>query len=328
MNTPLRWGILGTGTIATLFAEDLSLASNATLQAIGSRTDARAHAFAETHSIPEAHGSYEAVINADTVDVIYVATPHTLHAKQALQCIDAGVPVLVEKPFTLTATEAKRVAEAARTADVFVMEAMWTRFLPAVKRALDLLRMDVVGPIQTIRTDISAYRAFDRDHRLFDPELGGGALLDLGVYAVWWSHQILGEPQTVEAEVQRAPSGVEDDVSATLRYSKNRRADLTMSFRETGTQITHVEGPSHRLRIHAPWWHPEGITYPRPDGTEATESYPYTGHGYHYEIAHVGQCIRSGRSESDQLPLDQSVGVMRTLEALRNAAGLPAWSTV
>ena len=216
MTTPIRWGILGTGTIATLFAEDLSLAADATVHAVGSRSLKRAEAFATTHEATRAYGSYEAVIEADTVDVVYIATPHTLHASQALQCIEAGVPVLVEKPFTLTAEEAERVTRAAQQAGVFVMEAMWTRFLPAIKRALDLLRMDVVGPVQTIRTDISAHRAFDPDHRLFDAELGGGVLLDLGVYAVWWSHQVLGEPQDVDIKVQRAPSGVEDDAVARL----------------------------------------------------------------------------------------------------------------
>ena len=327
MADSFRWGILGTGAIAALFADDLRHCADAHAAAVGSRAAERAEAFAQEHQMPHAFGSYGALIQSDAVDAVYIATPHPFHAEQALRCIEAGVPVLVEKPFTMNAAEAEAVRRAAREADVFTMEAMWTAFIPAVKRALRLIADDRVGPVQTVRADLSAFRAFDASHRLFDPELGGGVLLDLGVYAVWWAHQVLGVPDACNATAIRGTTGVEESVTAALQYDDDRQAVLTTSFREQGTRLAHATGPEGTLRLDAPWWHSPAVSLTGRAESPVTEEHPFEGQGYHFEATHVQQCIREGRSESPVLPLDDSVAVMRTLDRLREACMLPPWPT-
>ena len=325
MPTPLRWGLLGTGSIAALFAEDLTHCSDAICAAVGSRSEARANAFAREHGATHAFGDYDALIRSDAVDAVYIATPHPFHAEQALRCIDAGVPVLVEKPFTMNAAEAETVRKAARSAGVFVMEAMWTAFIPAVQRTLRLIADGRIGDVKTVRADLSALRAFDASHRLFDPDLGGGVLLDLGVYAVWWAHQVLGAPSSCTATAIRGATGVEESVTATLHYADNRQAVLTTSFREQGTRLAHATGPEGTLRLDAPWWHSPAVSLTGRAVPPVTEAHPFAGHGYHFEAAHVHECLRAGHTESPVLPLDDTVAVMHTLDQVRAACGLPAW---
>ncbi len=320
-----RWGILGTGAIAALFADDLRYCAGAHAAAVGSRAAERAEAFAREHGVSHAFGDYDALIRSEAVDAVYIATPHPFHAEQALRCIDAGVPVLVEKPFTMNAAEAETVRRAARRAGVFVMEAMWTAFIPAVQRTLRLIADGRIGDVKTVRADLSALRAFDASHRLFNPELGGGVLLDLGVYAVWWAHQVLGAPSSCVATAIRGATGVEESVTATLHYADNRQAILTTSFREQGTRLAHATGPQGTLRLDAPWWHSPAVSLTGRAVPPVTEAHPFEGHGYHFEATHVHECLRAGHTESPVLPLDDTVAVMRTLDQVREACGLPAW---
>ncbi|MES3629863.1 MAG: Gfo/Idh/MocA family oxidoreductase [Longimonas sp.] len=325
MSRPLRWGLLGTGTIASLFAEDLVHCDEGTCAAVASRSSERAEAFAEAHRTEHAFASYDALIASDAVDIVYIGTPHPFHAAQALQCIEAGKPVLVEKPFAMSAAEADKVRRAAQRAGVFAMEAMWTAFIPAVQRALVLVEQQTLGALQTVRADLSVRRPFDAAHRLYDPDLGGGVLLDLGVYAVWWAHRLLGTPASCTVDATCGATGVEEDVTATLSYNKGREAVLTTSFREQGTRLAHATGTNGTLRLHAPWWHGQALSLTGRSVDTETYDHSFAGHGYHFEAQHVHECLREGRTESPVLPLADTVAVLHTLDEMRATIGLEPW---
>ena len=319
---PIRWGIMGTGMIAALFAEDLRHVDDAKLAAIGSRRAETAEAFASRFDVPQAHASYETLVRGD-VDVVYVATPHAFHAENTLLALEAGVPVLCEKAFAMNAREAKQMVSAAREHDLFLMEAMWTRFMPSVAEVRRVLERGQIGPVQYVGADISTVREFNPDDRLFDPELGGGALLDLGVYPVAWTFDFFGSPDRVASMATLGPTGVDMRCSGLFEYDDGPQVVWHASLEADAGRALTMAGPEGRIHCPRNWWKGRPFERLTPEGEPVeTLGRPYEGNGYQFEAEHVVRCLREGRTESPVMPLDESLAIMRAMDALRDEWGL------
>lgn len=322
----LRWGILGTGWIAELFVEALHRRTRQRLVAVGSRTKDRAEAFARAVGAERAYGSYEELVADDGVDVVYVATPHSEHLANALLAVAAGKPVLVEKAFTRNADEALQVFEEAGAAGVPVMEAMWTRFLPHIDVVRQLVADGTLGPIESVFADHGQYFAPDPSHRLFDPARAGGAMLDLGVYPVSFTHLILGSPSRISATGTLAFTGVDRQISATLDgYPAHEfaQAQISTTLASATPTIAFVSGEKATVELPGPFYAPQKLRVFTRDGEEAFSEAPVIeGHqGLAYEAAHFATMVAEGRRESDLMPWAETMAVMETMDALRYQVG-------
>ena len=320
---PTNWGILGTGTIAHLVAEDLALLPNAELTAVGSRTQERADAFGDTFDVPHRHGSYEALVANPDLDVVHVASPHSAHLEHATMALEAGCAVLCEKPLALNAEQAERLIATARRRDQFLMEAMWTRFLPVMDDVRRLVHDEqALGDVHLLQADIGVAQSFDPTHRLFDPALGGGALLDLGVYPLAFAFDLFGPPDTVTSSAVIGETGIDEQCAAVFRYDDGTQAVWHASVRADAGRTCVLAGTGGRLRGTRAWWKGAPFELTRDDGTAETWARPYEGNGYQFEAAHVMHCLRAGRTESPRMPLDESRALLETMDALRNEWGV------
>jgi len=320
--TPLRWGILGTGRIAGIFAEGLRSVDDAELVAVGSRTDAAAQAFGQRFGAARRHASYAALANDSGVDVIYVATPHTLHKDTTLLCLAAGKPVLCEKPFAINAAEATQMIAAARARGLFLMEAMWTRFLPHIVRLRELLAAGTIGELRMLKADFCFRTDFNPQGRLFDPALGGGALLDVGIYPVSLASLLLGAPERIVSMAELGATGVDEQAALIFGYPAGQLAVLTAATRTATPHEALICGTAGQIRIQHEWWGPSRMTLTLPGQPDQLIDPPTIGNGYNYEAIEVGRCLRAGRLESDMIPLDETLAIMRTLDQVRAQWGL------
>jgi predicted dehydrogenase len=318
----VRWGVVGTGGIASAFVDALRFVEGAAAVAVGSRAQESADRFAAEHSIGRAHPTYEALVTDDEVDVVYVATPHPGHHAAALMAIEAGKAVLVEKPFTMDAAEAESLVTAARDRGVFLMEAMWARFVPWAVRLRELLADGTLGEVREVIADHGQWFPQDASHRLFAPELGGGALLDLGVYPVSFASMVLGTPSKVTAVSDPAFTGVDATTSMLLQYAGGAHAVLTATLTAAGPTTAAVVGTDARVLVDGPFSPPTGFTLTRRDGTSERFDQPVEGRGMWCEAAEVVRCLREGRLESDVMPLDETVAIMATMDEVRRQIGL------
>jgi len=319
----MNWGILGTGTIAHLVAEDLQLLPDATLPAVGSRAPERADAFGDTFDVPHRHGSYEALVDDADLDIIHVASPHSAHLAHATMALEAGHAVLCEKPLALNAAQAQRLIDTARRHDQFLMEAMWTRFLPVMDDVHRLVREEhALGDVHLLRADIGVTQPFDPNHRLFNPALGGGALLDLGVYPIAFAFDLFGPPDAVTSSAVLGETGVDEQCAAVFRYDDGTQAVWHASLRADAGRTCVLAGPDGRLRGTRAWWKGAPFELTREDGSAASWARPYAGNGYQFEAAHVMRCLREGRTESPVMPLDESLTLLQTMDALRAEWGV------
>jgi len=322
MAKTIRWGILGPGAIAQKFATGLKALDDAELVAVGSRSADRAKAFAEKYGAARAHGSYEALAGDDGVDAIYVATPHPMHKGHALLCVDAGKAVLCEKPFTINAADARAVVDAARAKKVFCMEAMWTRFLPPLVRLREMLAAGVIGEVRMVLGDFGFRTGFNPKSRLLDPNLGGGGLLDVGVYPISLASMILGAADEVAALAEMGETGVDTQAGAVLKYPGGKLAVIATGVRTMTPMEATVLGTDGYIRLHRPWWRGSKMTVHKGDEVVEEIAAAIDGNGYNYEAAEVARCLRAGKTESGIMPLDETVSVMRTLDAIRTQWGL------
>lgn len=317
MTRPIRWGIAGPGRIAATMAAEFANVPGAELVAVGSRSGERARAFADRFDIPQAHGSYDDFFAAD-LDAVYLATPHAQHTELALAAIAAGKAVLVEKSFTTSVADTLAIVHAATASRVFVMEAMWTRFLPAMVELRRMVAAGDLGEVRTIQGDLIAPRDFDPDDRLFNPALGGGAVFDLGVYVLSFVQQYLGVPDRVHATGGLLPNGIEGEAGILLGWDDGRFASEAISFRVAGPGRQLVAGTEgwvdvkprfHRAETLV--WHPRG-------GDPQELHFPKRGAGYGHEVEHVNECLAAGLLESPVMPLADTVAVQRLMaEVLR-----------
>lgn len=316
----LRWGILAPGGIAGAFVAALARHTRQEVVACGSRSAERAASFARAHGIARAYGSYEELVSDPDVDAVYVASPHSRHAEQALLAIAAGKHVLVEKSFTRDAAEARDVVAAARASGLTVMEAMWTRFLPHTDVLRQALEQGLLGDVETVVADHGQWFAQDPSHRLYDPDAAGGALLDLGVYPVSFASFVLGTPGRVTAVGTKAFTGVDRQVSAVLdRYQgSDAHALVTTTLAARTPTTASISGTLARIEVPGPFYTPQAVRLVTRDGEVAESPAPVVlGHeGLCHEAAHFATLVAEGRAESPWLPLEESVAIMQTMDGM------------
>jgi predicted dehydrogenase len=316
MRGPLRWGLVGTGWIADSFAADLACTDSGRVVAVGSRRIETANRFADRFEIPNRHASYEALVADPDVDVVYVATPHPMHHPNTLLALNAGKPVLVEKPFTMNAAEARELVALARAEKLFCMEAMWTRFLPHVAQIRRLVAAGALGEIVTVSADHGQWFAQDPGFRLFAPELGGGALLDLGVYPVSFASMLLGAPDTITALVDPAFTGVDGQTSMLLGYASGAQAVLSCTSLARSPTRAAIVGTEARIEIDGDFYTPSPFTLITRSGERTRYDEPHQGRGLWYQADEVARCLREGLLESPLMPLEESISIMQTMDAV------------
>lgn len=321
MNT-IRWGILATGNIAGSMAQALHHVDGAELVAVGSRSQASADRFGDRWGVPRRYGSYAALADDPDVDVIYIATPHNLHYENMKLCLGAGKHVLCEKPLTLNAVQAAECVALARRQGLFLMEAVWMRFFPAIARVRQWLEEGVIGEVRLVQADFCFHLAFDAGHRLYDPALGGGALLDLGIYPLNFTTQYFGFPQTVQGAAQIGRTGVDELNALTLVYSDGLIAQLASSMVLEKPREALIVGTGGSIKVHDIFFRPDRLTLQRHGHAAETLDVPYAGNGYPHEVEEVHACLRAGRTESPMMPLDDTVRMMRLMDDLRAKWGV------
>jgi predicted dehydrogenase len=318
----IRWGIAGPGRIAEKLVEDFAVVDGARATAVGSRSLERAESFAVRHGLERAYGSYSELLADPEVDVVYVATPHPQHAALARAAVRAGKAVLVEKAFTATSAGAVEVVDLARSSGTFVMEAMWTRFQPAVVLLRELIEEGAIGEVRSVQADLGVQRAFDPEDRLFALELGGGALLDLGVYVVSFAQMILGAPGSVMAVGSLFPTGVDAEAALLLGYPDGRSATLTTSLRNALPGQARVFGTKGWIDVLPRFHHPQTIVLQRGDSPPETMIRTHLGAGYAHQLIEVNDCLRTGRTESSVMPLDDTLAVQQVLQQAADQLGV------
>jgi len=352
----VRWGIVGTGNIARQFAEGLRSVRNAQLLAVGSRTRVKAEEFAAAFAVPRTYKSYEDLVDDKDIDVVYIATPNHKHQENCLLALEAGKAVLCEKPFAVDATEASEIIALARRKHLFCMEAMWMRFLPAMARLRGLLDSRAIGEICLVRADFGIPKPFAKDDRFFSREMGGGAMLNFGVYLVSFAFYLLGKPSSIAGQASFGPTGVDEQSVAILGYPGGALVTLTASIRNYLPCEAIIIGTHGEIRIHPPVYRPARISVtlfsnsPPPSPTKrywlthlkrnalvrriwsradgllerlsryGTKRYNdrFEGNGFNYEAAEVTRCLRAGELESRIMPLAETLSVMETIDAIRS----------
>ena len=321
MATKTRWGILGTGRISRTFAEALAVIPEAELVAVGSRTKGAAADFAAKYKVARAHESYEALANDPGVEAIYIGTPHPYHCDNTILCLEAGKAVLVEKPFAMNQREARRMVETALRTKRFLMEAMWTHFLPAIVRSFELVDRGAIGELLMVHADFGFRAPFDPHGRLFDPALGGGSLLDVGVYPVSLATRLFGEPIRIESSAVLGQTGVDEQAAMMLEYPGGKQALLSSAVRtETGHGAV-LSGSAGRIRIEPQFWRGQKLVV-SVGGRDETIDLPFEGNGYPHQAREVMRCLAEGALESSRMSHEFSLRVMRTLDRIRAPWGL------
>ncbi len=322
MDTKIRWGILGPGSIAHSFAEGLKFVEDAELVAVGSRDVERAKNFAQKYRIPKAFGSYEALANCKEVDVIYIATPHGRHYQDMLLCLENNKHILCEKSFTINARQARRVFQLARQKGLFVMEAMWTRFQPVISKAKELLSQEAIGNVIMMTADLGFNFPFKAEHRLFNPHLGGGALLDIGVYPVSLCQYFMGVPDELTTLAWMGQTNVDELCSMVFKYQNGRMANLYATLRSHSPSEVLFMGTEGILKLNAPIYRPTGITIQKPDGRQQFHEAELVGNGYNYQAEEVVRCLKAGKLESNIMPQEDTISVMELMDSIRAQWGL------
>ncbi len=313
-NASIRWGIVGPGRIAEKLVGDFIHVPDAEVIAVASRSPVRAQAFAAEHGIERSYGSYQDMITDPDIDVLYIATPHPHHLAIGVAAAAAGKSLLVEKAFTATLAGAESLVSAVREHKVFAMEAMWTRFQPAVVAARMLIADGAIGTVRSVQADLGVVRTFDPTDRVFAHELGGGATLDLGVYVVSFAQMLLGAPTSVSALGSLEPSGVDADVTIMLGFDQRRTATLMCSLHSPMPGHARIFGSTGWIDILPRFHHPKSFVLHR-EGHESEQfDRPPLGGGYSHELIEVTESIMAGRTESSVMSLDDTLAVQRVLD--------------
>ena len=317
----IRWGIIGVGWMADQFANAVNAHTESTIHAVSSRTLEKAQAFAASHRVAKAYGSVADLVADPDVDVIHVASPHSDHLANALEAIAAGKNVLVEKPICRNSSEARTLVDAARAANVFVMEAMWTRFLPHMVELRRAIADGEIGEVISLQADHGQAFAYDPTNRWFNPNLTGGALLDLGIYPVAFAHDVLGAPAHIAAAGQMTDTGVDGQVSMVLGYGAKTQATLQTTLWSQTPTLASVSGTEGRIEVAGPFYRESSFRVFRPEGVRDV---PYIGveNGYAYEAAEVARRVTAGEKQSPAMTPEMSLEVMASLDEVRRQIGL------
>jgi dihydrodiol dehydrogenase / D-xylose 1-dehydrogenase (NADP) len=318
----IRWGFLGTGYIAQRFAEALEFIPDAELAAVGSRTLSSAETFAKQYHVPCVHSSYQALVEDPDVDVVYVATVNSWHYNNCLAALQAGKPVLCEKPFMVNSAEAEEVISLARAKRLFLMEALWTRFIPAFIQARQMWESGVIGDVRVVMSEFGFICDRTPPAPLFNSELAGGSLLDVGAYPISLAHILFGEPDTLASLAQIGETGVDEQTGMLLGYHGGQLALGYSSFNVESPKEATIVGTKGRIHIHAPYFCPSSFSLHLFDKEPEVFNIPYEGNGWNYEAVEVMHCLRSGTIESDIASHQETLALMRTMDRLRTQIGL------
>ncbi len=318
---PIRWGIIGVGWMADQFANAVNAHTESTVHAVSSRTLEKAQAFAASHSVAQAYGSIAELVADPDIDVIHIASPHPEHRANALEAIAAGKNVLVEKPMCLNAPDARTLIDAARAADVFVMEAMWTRFLPDVVALKKAIADGEIGDVIALQADHGQAFPYDPTSRWWNPALAGGALLDIGIYPVAFAHDILGAPTSITTVAQMTETNVDGHVSAIFTYGAKTQASLQSTMWAETPTVALISGTTGRIEVDGPFYREASFRVVTEEGVREV---PYTGvpNGYAYEAAEVARRITAGEKQSPAMTPEMTLEVMASLDEIRRQIGL------
>lgn len=318
----INWGIVAPGRIAGKFVNDLLLVPDAQLHAVASRSLERAQDFAEKYGATHTFGSYDEMTDCPDLDVVYIASPHSFHFENAMLFLEKGIPVLCEKPMAINGQQVEKMVEMARRKNVFFMEAIWTRFLPSFKKTMELIESGAIGNIKTVRADFGFNCPFNPDHRLFNINLGGGSLLDVGIYPVFLALHLLGKPEKIRAMADFSSTGSDNSCGMIFQFSEGRTAVLDSSVAADTRTDAFIYGEKGHIHMHPRFHETESLSLHPHDGEEQHFDTPKKGFGYYYEILEVNECLRQGKKESDNLPLDFSLLLIETLDTVRREIGL------
>ena len=318
-----NWGLIGPGRIAEKFAQAMQAEGVGTLKAVASRNADRSRAFADAHQIETVYDDYGKLYQDDSLDAIYIATPHNLHLEQALAAIACGKHLLVEKPLTVTAADSELLFAAARVKGVFVMEAMWSLFLPAYQQATSWLAEEAIGEVSGVRSSFGVVVPRKPDDRLLNPGLAGGVLLDMGIYTVATSQWFMqADPERIVSQVRLGPTGVDETCAIQLHYPNGKASQLLCSFENQYDNELVIFGNKGRIVIHSNFWQAEKISLIGADDSVQTVDCPFEVNGFEYQIRHVVRCIAEGKPESELMTHERTLASQRIMDAVRREAGL------
>ena len=321
----IRWGILGPGRIARKFAADLQLVENAKLVAVGSRSLRSAKAFAAEFPLEHCHDSYEALAQNPEVDIIYIATPHNLHYENTLLCLLHNKAVLCEKPFAINSSQSREMIRVAKEKKVFLMEALWTKFLPHYNKMQEMIREGRVGDIMSVLVNFGFKPTPPIPARLFDPSLGGGSMMDIGIYNVFIALSVLGKPHYIDAVMTSAKTGVDEQCAVLFQYDNGSMAQLFSSFATNLSVEADICGSAGRIRLASRFYEPSSVIEyytERADSKQIIQVDREKGFGYQYEARHVNDCLRQGKKESNIVTFADTMLLMETLDKIREIAGI------
>jgi predicted dehydrogenase len=321
-NRKIKWGILGAGRIATSFATCLKEVSDSELLAVGSRDLLKAQKFATDYNIPRSYGSYEELVSDSDVDVIYIATPHNLHLENTLLALNHNKHVLCEKPLGVNQREVKIMIEKAGEKHLFLMEALWSRFLPKIIKTKELVESGEIGEVKLITASFCFKSNYGPENRLFNKDLCGGTILDIGIYNIFLSLLILGMPKSITAMAGISDQGVDNSCSYTFKYDDEALAVMHSSFMATSPAVAEIHGTKGKIVLEHRWFTPGKIKLIHEDGSEETFEFESKSNGYQFEVQEVTDCILKGKTQSDQWSLNDSLKLVQLMDSVRKECGI------
>lgn len=318
----INWGVLGCGKIAHKFAHDILQCEGAALVACASRDRDRSDNFARQFQIPHIYDNYDNMLMDHRVDAVYIATPHSQHFQNALSCIDAHKHVLCEKPMTINDVQMDILINAAKEKKIFLMEAVWTAFLPMMTELRKMISNGVIGKIRFIKADFGFFCPFDQTHRMFNLALGGGALLDIGIYPIFMATSLLGEPLQINSTMLKSPTGSDTSTAVNLLYSNGAIASLFSTIETNTSNTCEIFGTLGKILIPSRFHEQENIIITLNSGVQETLHLPRKGLGYSHEILHFNECLRNGFIESPVMSYQMSRTLMNIMDEVRRQNGL------
>lgn len=316
-----NWGILGAGKIAAKFAEDLATVPGAVLYAVASRSIGKAEEFAKNHEIKLSYGSYLELVEDENIDVIYVATPHTFHFEHSILCLEHKKAVLCEKPLGINLGQVETMISLAKEKNVFLMEALWTQFLPHFNYVKNLVDSKEFGRLLGLEADFGFNAPFDPEKRIYNMELGGGSLMDVGIYPVFLSLALLGIPEDIVAEATIGSTGVDENCTIQLSYSNAVKANLYSAIDETTPTTATLRFETATVIINSRFHEPSSVSIQK-NGKMETKEFPVTTHGYNFEAVHVQKMLEENRTESTLMSFEKSKELISILDSIRKEINL------
>ena len=322
MADKVKWGVMGLGKIANKFASDLLRVEDAILQGVASRDLEKARQFGQKYQSVNHYGSYEDLANDPTIDVIYVATPHVFHFENTLLCLENGKSVLCEKPLGMNAEEVAAMIIKAKSRNLFLMEGLWTRFIPATEKLIQLLNEKIIGELISVHADFGFKGDFNLRGRVYNKSLGGGSLLDIGIYPIYLSLFTLGIPSRIQATARMMETDVDSFCAMLFDYDNSSKAVLKCTLETDTPTEAFIYGSTGSLKMHSRFHHTQRITWFQGKDAKQVFDLPYEGNGYVYEIEEANRCVQNKTAESQKLPHQMSMNLATVMDRVRKEIGL------